>query len=70
MSILPSMSIVAKLCFLIGWLRADAGQRRLAAVLGGLATGSPKQERISKHRFGRSGLEDPKSSMILPQVHL
>jgi hypothetical protein len=37
---------------------------------GGRETGPPKQQRFDKHRVGRSGLEDPNSLMILPQVHL
>ncbi|RJE17326.1 hypothetical protein PHISCL_10337 [Aspergillus sclerotialis] len=37
---------------------------------GPLETGPPKQQRSSKQRVGRSGLRDPNSLMILPQVHL
>src|ERR1700753_498961 len=56
--------------FVVGHRRARARGDAFQRSSGGRETGPPKQQRFSRQRVGRSGLEDPNSLMILPQVHL
>jgi hypothetical protein len=54
----------------IGLATGGRGPEDVLRSPGSRETGPPKQHEFSKHGVGRSGLEDPNSLMILPQVHL